>query len=144
MFKLHSISGRIVIGKTIGLVVGIITILLLPLFNISMLSMFGLGTLLMFVIMGAVTGVMGIFDRHPVFDFKMQWWFRGPLIGATFMLMYILLTYDTMELMMQSSLVTWTGLTSPFWAILDGMFLGGIMGFIETKLAGEGKDLPVS
>ncbi len=144
MFKIHSITGRITIGKLIGLVVGIAVILLLPNFGIPIFSMFGLGTLLMFVLMGAVTGFMGIFDRHPLLEFKMPWWIRGTLIGASFMLMYILFTYDTLDIAMQSSLISWTGLTSPFWAILDGIFIGGLMGFIETKFAGEGPKLPVS
>jgi hypothetical protein len=144
MIKLHSVASRIIIGKIIGLIIGIVAMLSLPLFDIPIMSMFGLGTLIMFVLMGALTGFMGIFDRHPMIDFKMPWWFRGPLVGATFLLMYVLFTYDTMELMMQSSLVSWIGLKSPFWAILDGIFIGGLMGFVETKLAGEGKDLPLS
>lgn len=143
MFKLHSITGRIVIGKLIGLVVGIIVMFFLPIFDIPMFSMFGLGTLVMFVLMGAVTGFMGIFDRHPMLEFKMPWWIRGTLIGAVFMLMYILFTYDTLNIVIQSSLLSWTGLTSPFWAMLDGIFIGGLMGFIETKFAGEGPKLPV-
>jgi hypothetical protein len=117
--------------------------LFLPMFNIPMLSMFGLGTLLMFVLMGAMTGFMGIFDRHPMLDFKMPWWIRGTLIGGFFMLMYVLFTYETLELVMQSSLVSWMGLTSPFWALLDGIFIGGLMGLLETKWAGEGENLPV-
>jgi hypothetical protein len=144
MFKLHSISGRIAIGKFIGLVVGVAVMLLLPSFDMSIYSMFGLGTLVMFILMGVVTGFMGILDRHPMLEFKMPWWIRGTLVGASFMLMYVLFTYDTLDIIMQSSLVSWTGLTSPFWAILDGIFIGGVMGFIETKFAGEGPKLPVS
>jgi hypothetical protein len=143
MFKLHSITGRIAIGKIIGLIVGLIVMLLLPSFSIPVFSMFGLGTLIMFVLMGVVTGFMGVFDRHPALDFKMPWWFRGALVGASFMLMYILFTYETLELVMQSSLVSWMGFTSPFWALLDGIFIGGMMGLIETKLAGEGPKLPL-
>ena len=143
MFQLHSITGRIVIGKTIGLLLGIVVILFLPSFNIPMMSMFGLGTLAMFVLMGVMTGFMGIFDRHPALDFTMPWWLRGGIVGFFFMLMYVLFTYETLELVMQSSLVSWMGLTSPFWALADGIFFGALMGFIETKFAGEGPNLPV-
>ena len=86
----------------------------------------------------------GIFDHHPVFNFKMPWWFRGPIAGASFMLMYVLFTYDTLIVIIQSPLFAWMGLTSPFWAIIDGIIIGGIMGFVETKIAGEGKNLPIS
>jgi hypothetical protein len=45
---------------------------------------------------------------------------------------------------MQSGLVSWMGLESPFWALIDGIILGVIMGGIETKLAGEGPNLPLT
>ncbi len=143
MIHMHSISGRLVVGKTIGLILGILVMLMLPLFNIPIMSMFGFGTLVMFMLMGVLTAFMGIFDRHPMFDIKMPWWIRGPVVGATFMLMYVLFTYDMMLPMMDSELITWTGLSSPFWAILDGVWIGALMGFLETKLAGEGPKLPL-
>ena len=52
MINIQSVTGRIVIGKLIGLCSGIATLLALPLFNIEPLSMFGLGTVLMFMLMG--------------------------------------------------------------------------------------------
>lgn len=144
MFQLHSITGRIVIGKIIGLVVGVAIMLLLPLFTtIPVMSMFGLGTLVMFILMGVMTGFMGVFDRHPALDFTMTWWLRGGIVGFSFMLMYVLFTYEALELVMQSSLVSWMGLSSPFWALLDGICIGAFMGFVETKVAGEGPNLPV-
>lgn len=143
MFKIQSITGRIFIGKLIGLILGVLVLLFLPSFNIEMTSMFGLGTLLMFVLMGSMTGFAGIFDRHPALNFKMPWYIRGPLVGIMFMLMYILFTYETIELILKSNLVSWMGFESPFWTLLDGIFIGGLMGLIETKIAGEGPDLPV-
>ena len=95
MFKLHSVTGRIAIGKMIGLVVGLLVMVLLPTFDMQVLSMFGIGTLLMFVLMGVMTGFVGQFDRHPALDFSMKWWVRGPIIGAMFMLMYGVNVEDT-------------------------------------------------
>jgi hypothetical protein len=143
MFKMKSVTGRIFVGKTIGLVVGLLVMLLLPSFDMEIWSMFGLGTLVMFVLMGTMTGFAGVFDRHPALSFKMPWYVRGPLVGAMFMLMYVLFTYDTLEMVIKSDLLSWMGFESPFWALLDGLFIGGLMGFAETKLAGEGEDLPI-
>lgn len=143
MFKLHSVTGRIVIGKAIGLIIGVVVMLLLPTFDMQMLSMFGLGTLIMFVIMGVLTGFVGQFDRHPAFDFKMPWYVSGPLVGMMIMLMYVLFTYDEISLVMESALVSWMGFESPFWALIDGACIGGIMGFLETKFAGDGPKLPL-
>jgi hypothetical protein len=144
MFHIHSVTGRIVIGKSIGFAIGLLIMLALPTFDMPIVSMFGLGTLLMFILMGAMTGFMGLFDRHPLFQFKLPWWIRGGAIGFVFMLMYILLTYNTFIPFMQSSLVSWTGLSSPFWALIDGTVIGMLMSFVETKFAGEGKDLPLT
>ena len=143
MFQIKSVTGRIFIGKMIGLVIGIIVLLVLPTIGFAPFSLFGLGTLLMFVIMGAMIGFAGQFDRHPAFNFKMPWWVRGSSIGFMFMLMYILLAYPSIEIVIQSNLVSWIGLSSPFWTLLDGIIIGMIMGLLETKIAGEGSDLPL-
>jgi predicted membrane chloride channel (bestrophin family) len=103
----------------------------------------GLGALIMFMLMGAMIAFVGQFDRHPLFDFKMKWWMIGSVLGAVFMLMFILLTYSEVETMMQSSLISWTGLTSPFWALIDGVIIGLIMSFAEIKIAGKGAQLPL-
>lgn len=143
MFKKHSVTERITIGKIIGFVVGLIVMFTLPAFDMPIVSMFGLGTLLMFVLMGVMTGFMGLYERHPSIPFKMPWWIRGSFTGFVFMLMYVLLTYDSLQVVMDSVYVSWMGLESPFWALLDGITIGAIMGYFETKFAGEGKKLRV-
>lgn len=143
MFKIHSVAGRVFIGIIIGLIVGIISIAVSPIFGFPLLSMFGFGTLITFVMMGFTLGLVGMFDYHPVFGFKMRWWIRGPVAGFIFTLMYILLSYETLEVIMQSNIVSWMGLSSPFWALLDGITIGLIMGWMETKFAGEGSSLPL-
>lgn len=127
----------------IGLTVGIITIALSPIFGFSLVSMFGFGTLLLFVMMGATLGLVGIFDTHPIFGFKMRWWNRGAVIGFIFTLLYVLLSYESIQVIMQSNVVAWTGLISPFWVLLDGVLIGLFMGWMETKFAGEGSNLPL-
>jgi len=143
MFNINSLTGRLAIGKMIGLIVGVVVIALLPTFGFPLFSAFGLGALIMFVLMGILIGFIGIFDTHPLLGFKMKWWFRGPLVGFVFMLMFVLLSYDSLEIVMSSTLVSWSGLESPFWALLDGLFIGALMGWTETKFAGEGPDLPL-
>ncbi len=143
MFKIHSVTGRMFIGVIIGAVVGVLTIAFLPMFGFPLFSMFGLGTLITFVMMGLTLGLVGMFDRHPIFGFKMTWWKRGAVAGFIFTLMYLLLSYDSMNVIMQSNLVSWTGLSSPFWALIDGTIIGLIMGWAETKFAGEGSALPL-
>jgi len=143
MFNKKSVAGRIVIGKLVGLFVGIFCLVMLPTFGFATVSMFGLGTVVMFAMMGVMIGFMGQYDRHPLFDFAMPWYVRGGVVGFIFMLMYVLLSYDSVSVVMQSSVVSWTGLVSPFWTLIDGVVIGMAMGYIETKFAGEGGDLPL-
>lgn len=144
MFKIKSVAGRIFIGAIIGLIVGLLIIVSLPMFGFPLFSMFGFGTLMIFIMMGLTLGLAGIFDNHPIFGFKMQWWNRGLIVGFIFTLMYILLSYNSLEIIMQSTIVSWTGLSSPFWVLIDGIIIGLLMGYTETKVAGEGSNLPLT
>ena len=143
MFKIQSVTGRMFVGVSIGLTLGVAMILLSPLFGFPIFSMFGFGTMLTFILMGMFIGLVGMFDYHPIFGFKMRWWIRGSVAGFLFMLMYILLSHSSLEVVMQSTLVSWTGFASPFWALIDGTVLGAIIGLLETKIAGEGSNLPL-
>lgn len=143
MFTKESVAGRIIIGKAIGLIFGLAFILILPTVGFDLLDMIGLGALLLFVLMGAMIAFVGQFDRHPVFDFKIKWWMNGIAVGLLFMLLFVLLTYSELEMIMSSALISWTGLTSPFWALIDGALIGLIMSFVETQIAGRGAQLPL-
>jgi amino acid transporter len=93
--------------------------------------------------MSVMIGFFGIFTHHPLFtSWKLNWWTRGPLIGILFFLILVLLAKDELGPFMSLDIVAWTGLTSPYWAILDGAILGGFIGYITTKICGEG-NLPL-
>ena len=143
MFQIHSITGRIIIGKLTGFVIGLIAMLLLASIGFPVWSTFGLGTLLMFMIMGVVIGLVGMFDRSPIVDFVMDWKTRGAVVGFVFGIMYVLLSYRAVEVIMESQFINAIGLSSPFWVVLDMVVIGMIIGFLETKIAGEGQELPL-
>ena len=143
MFQLHSITGRIAVGLLASLVIGIIVLLIVPIVGYPMFGTFALGTVMMIALMSIMIAFVGQFDRHPVFKFKMHWYLRGPFIGFVFTLMYLLLSYSTWDIIMQSPLISWMGLVSPFWVLIDGMVIGAILAFLETTFAGEGSDLPL-
>lgn len=143
MANLHkkSVFKRIVVGKLIGLVVGGISFAMLPLYGLAGETMFGLGMWLAFILMGGTIGLLGIMTQHPIFDFRLRFWMRGAVVGFSFMLMVILLGYEQIQAIMSSPLVSWVGLKSPFWALIDGTLIGIFMGWVATKVAGEG-DIP--
>ena len=143
MFKKKSIAGRIATGKVVGFITGIVAVLLAPVFDVPMFTLFSLGIIMFFVFMGAIIGMVGQFDRHPLFNFKMSWPLVGAMVGFSMTLMLIFLGYDELELLMDSVVVEWTGLESPFWMLIDGTLLGMMIAWIEKKCAGSGSDLPL-
>jgi hypothetical protein len=143
MFNKHSIAGRVAISKTVGFVIGVLALLALPLIPVETTLEFKFGFLLLIMMMSVTIGLFGVFNEHPLFTgWKFHWWNRGPLVGIVFFLILILLAQDELGPFMSLNIVAWTGFTSPYWAILDGIFLGGLIGYITTKISGEG-DLPV-
>lgn len=132
----HSITNRIIIGKSIGLVTGLAAFIIIPLMGAVLDPKFGLGLMFFYVLLGAVTGSIGMFDRHPVLNFKMPWWITGLVIGMVFHLMLILISYDQLAIMLQQMDIF--GMISPWWSLIDGAIIGLIMAFVETKFAGEG------
>jgi hypothetical protein len=143
MFNKHSLAGRLAVSKAIGLIVGFLTLLILPLVPVETTLEFKLGFVLLIVMMSVMIGFFGIFTHHPLFtSWKLNWWTRGPLVGILFFLILVLLAKDELGPFMSLDIVAWTGLTSPYWAILDGAILGGFIGYITTKICGEG-NLPL-
>lgn len=143
MFSKHSITGRIVVGKMVGLIVGVLALITFPLIPVENSVEFKIGFLLLTVTMGAMIGFVGIYKHHPLFpSIAMPWWLRGPSVGMFFFLMLVLLAKDEILPFMSLDVVAWTGLTSPYWALIDGAVLGGLMGYIATKICGEG-NLPI-
>lgn len=137
-----SVTRRVLIGVLIGLIVSVIYILVFKFQGgYDVFSRLSFGTILIFVIMGALTGFAGMYTKHPVFGFKLTWYIRGAFIGTLVALAFIFLSYEEFKSVIESPLISWTGIESPFWALIDGAFVGMFMGYMETKMVGEGKEL---
>lgn len=143
MFNIHSVSGRLVVGKTAGFLLGGIAFFALPLLGAESSTLFNLGIWLMTILMGVCIGFIGILDVHPILKFKMPFYVRGAIVGASFFLLLPLLAIDQMLAFMQLEFVQWLGLTSPWWVVLEGAAWGIVIAWITTTLCGEG-DLPIS
>ena len=118
-------------------------VFILPFVPVETTLEFKLGFIVLMMLMSVTIGLFGVFCAHPLFpSWRLRWWSRGTLVGATYILLLVLLAGDDIQPFMSLDIVSWTGLTSPYWAILDGIFLGGLIGYLTTKFAGEG-DLPV-
>lgn len=143
LFKQHSVTGRVAIGLVLGFVFGALEIILLKIFGLHFNAHILLGTMILFALMGMVIGFIGMYNKHPVFGFTLHWWMRGIIVGGIFGFIFGLLTYNQIASVMQSTLMQHLGFHSPLWVICDTMFWGLIIAFVETRVAGEGKKLPL-
>jgi hypothetical protein len=130
-----SMTTRLVVAKTIGLLFGVLAMtgltILVP--ESPWLPRFGL--LFWYTTMGVFIGVVGVMDIHPVLGFRLPWWVRGPSVGGWMNFVLVFFAYDLMaEVILEVG-----GLPlSPFWFVLEGAVVGGIIGAASTYFGGEG------
>ena len=140
MFEKPSLITRIALGKTIGLIFGIISFVLIPYFMPEVDSLFRWGILLWFITLGAFIGVFGVMTYHPVLKLPMPWWFRSSLIGGWMFFLIPFFSYDVLSEFMVSYFGEDSMFSSPFWITVDGMFAGLIIGYFVTRFGGEGAE----
>ncbi len=137
MFGKPSLMTRIVVGKSIGFLVGLIGFIFLPYFLPEGGWLIRWGILLWYTTFGAI---IGVFTYNPILKLPMPWWFRSPLIGAWMNFVLTFFAYDTMQAMMSSIFGEDGILASPFWFAAEGAIIGLIIGYFATRFGGVGKE----
>jgi hypothetical protein len=131
---------RIAIGKLVGFAFGLLGLLFLPCFWPDATWLVRWGVLFWYTTVGAIIGVFGVFNYHPILKLPMPWWFRSVWIGAWMNFVITLFTYDMMLAIMQSMFGVDGWITSPFWFVLEGALIGLLIGYLATRFGGEGKE----
>ncbi len=124
MFKNPSLMMRIAIGKSVGLVIGILGFIIMPWFWPDVPTMMQWAILFWYISVGAVIGMFGVFTWHPVLHLPMPWWFRAPFIAAWMNFVLTLFIYDTLQPMMIDYFGINGAFTSPFWFVAEGALVG--------------------
>ena len=138
MLDKPSLTTRIIVGKVIGLLFGLAGFVLLPYLWPDSEMMLRWGVLLWYTTLGAIIGVFGVYDWHPILRLPLPWWVRAPLIGGWMNFVLTLFAYDTMQAFLQQVLGIDGVLQSPFWFALEGALVGLVIGFFATRIGGEG------
>lgn len=138
MLDTRPFISRAIVAKGGGAVLGLI-VLAVPAADPADLQ-FRVGVALWLVALGGIVAVMGLFDHHPLFTaLRLPWWVRGPVTGLWMALMLILLAPERTAALMQSY---WgDAFHSAWWALVCGLFWGGVLDFAATRWAGEGEAL---
>ena len=139
MFTKPSIITRVAAGKLTGFVIGLSGFLLLPYFLPEPGWLLRWGILLWYTTVGGLIGICGVITYHPVIRLPMPWWFIGPLLGAWMNFVLVFFAYDLMEQILLQFFEKPGVMTSPFWFVLEGAVIGLIIGWVATRLGGEGK-----
>lgn len=141
MLGRNSLFTRIAIGKGIGFIIGLIGFFLLPTFMPDPDWQLRLGLLLWYITVGAFIGVFGVVTWHPVLHIPLPWWFRAPLIGGWMNFVLALFAWDDLQAMLIYTFGTDGVFLSPFWIVAEGILVGLLIGFVATKIGGEGKEI---
>jgi len=140
MFSNPSLMTRIAVGKTVGLAIGLIGFLTLPYFWADAGWLLRWGVLLWYTTLGAIIGMFGVYTRHPLLKLPMPWWLRAPFLGAWMNFVLVFFVYDTFQAMLGSMFGAESWLASPFWFVLEGALVGLIIGYVATRVGGEGPE----
>jgi len=130
---------RIVIAKSLGFAIGLLSFVLIPMFLPDATLMFRFGVLLWYTLMGAFVGVFGVMDYHPILKMKINAWLRGIILGGSMNLTLILIAFGSLEVLMSTATI-FNG-ASLFWGVLEGMIVAVVIDLVATKYAGEGPRL---
>ena len=141
MISENKLLMRIGIGKGLGLLVGAIGFVSLPMFMTDVSMMLKLGVLFWYITFGAIVGVFGVFSYHPVLKIPFPWWIRGAVLGAWLNFVITLFAYEQFGLIVAAMLGEYTVYLSPFWMVVEGAIIGLIFDYCLTRWFGEGHTL---
>jgi hypothetical protein len=140
MFGKPSLVTRITVGKAIGFAVGLLGFLTLPWFVPDADWLLRWGILLWYTTMGAIIGMFGVLNWHPVLNLPLPWWVRAPFLGAWMNFVLTFFAYDLMQSVLQTMFGDEGPFASPFWFTVEGGVVGLIIGYFATRFGGEGKE----
>ena len=138
MFGNPSLMTRIAVGKTAGFVIGLAAMWGFNHFIPDISSREVWGILFWYTTVGAVIGMFGVMNWHPILKMPMPWWFRAPFLGAWMNTVLLMFAYDLIARGMIAIFGEGGALQSPYWFVVEGAIVGMIIGYLATRFGGEG------
>ena len=138
MFGNPSLHTRLVVGKGLGALFGIIGFIYLTVMPVEDDNLLRWGILLWYTTFGAIIGIFGVYTWHPVLRLSMPGWFLAPLIGAWLNFVLVFFAYDSLAAAQAAIFGAGGIFASPFWFAAEGAVLGSLIGYFATRFGGEG------
>ena len=133
-----SLIRRLGMAKGLGFVIGLTAFFVIPQLWPEESIWLRIGVCLWYTTFGAIIGLAGIVNFHPLLKIPLPFWFRGIFLGGWLNLLLALLMYEKLQLMLGSLNVP---LNSPFWVVSEGMAIGLLIDGICTWFGGEGRQV---
>ncbi len=140
MFENPSLLTRIIIGKSIGFLIGLCGFISLPYVMPEAGMMLRFGILFWYTTLGLIIAIFGVFNWHPILKIPMPWWFRASFMGGWMNFVLVLFAYDIMAEFLAAAFGPQGLLASPFWFVVEGAIVGLVIGFFATRYGGEGPE----
>jgi hypothetical protein len=129
---------RTALAKGVGFIIGLIGFFLVPALVPGEGLWLRIGILLWYTTVGAMIGVLGLFDHHPFFGFPMPFWFRGIVFGGWANLLLVFLMHDRLSVIMQRLEGPLAVFGNPLWIVAEGAVVGLIVDAAATAVTGDG------
>ena len=138
MFKNPSLTTRIGVGKLAGLMVGLLGVGVIAGLGVDLALRIQVGMVLWYATLGAVVGVFGTYDQHPVVKMALPWWLVAVIVGAWMNFVLVLIAFDELSAIMTLMFGTGGALQSPYWFVAEGGVVGWLIGWAAARLGGYG------
>ena len=132
------------IAKTGGFVTGLVGAGVAATTWPGLSAAFLVGVIAWYTTLGAIIGLCGPLDRHPLFPaWRLRWWLRGAVMGAWMNLLLLLLMHEQLAALAQAAASPGSVFGNPSWILAEGALIGLVLDGLATRLAGEGRQLMV-
>jgi hypothetical protein len=134
-----SLVNGIKLAAFLGLLIGILNFFVVATLvdNVSIWLRWAL--IFWYITFGIIIAITGIFVRHPIFKFPLKWQVRSAFVGGWLNFTVTFFNYEHFSTYIANSIMSGF-VSSPFWFVLDGIVWGLLIGWIVTKMAGDGID----
>ncbi|WP_341212732.1 hypothetical protein [uncultured Limimaricola sp.] len=127
---------RVALAKSLGLLFGLLAPALLTTTSPSE-TMLVWGVVLWAVMLGALVGLIGVFDRVPLFDIRLPLGIRGGWVGLWMGVMLLLVAQDGLEVLWARS--DWLPQPGPgvWWIVIEATLIGALIDLAVTAVTGS-------
>ncbi|MGF1554158.1 MAG: hypothetical protein ACFBWO_16900 [Paracoccaceae bacterium] len=130
---------RLAVAKMVGLVIGLIGFLLIPVITPDAPAPARWGVLLWYPTMGAVIAMLEVLDDTRSLPWHLPWWLRGALVGAWFNFLCVMVGDDFMGSFVTNMLGADSFLSTAYLFVPEGAAAGTVIAYLVMRFGGEGR-----